>query len=61
MKKYRIEKMIHELIRDLPEVAKLNAEWEYSYITTDEFLHGIAYALRAEIDKQFEELEGLLE
>lgn len=57
MNKYRIEKMIHELIRDIPEIAKVNREWERGYITTDELLHDIANIYRDEIDKEWEDEE----
>jgi len=49
--KYRLEKVIHELIRDLPEVEKINTNYERGYICIDEAFYLIDRAIRAERNK----------
>lgn len=47
-KKYRSEKMLHEVIRDLPEAQHIDRMLVRGYITVEEALRGIADAIAAE-------------
>ena len=49
--KYRLEKVLHELIRDLPEVEKINTSFERGYICIDECFYLIDKAIREERNK----------
>lgn len=49
--KYRLEKVLHELIRDLPEVRKINDSFEKGYICIDECFSLIDKAINAERNK----------
>ena len=44
-KKYRIEKVLHELIRDLPEVARINKAYENGLICYTEMFKEIGKEL----------------
>ena len=46
--KYRIEKVLHEYIRDLPEVKRMSEKYEHGYLTFEDALEEIAYAIRKE-------------
>ena len=46
--KYKIEKVLHELIRDLPEVRRMSEKFEYGYLTIEAALEEIAYIVRHE-------------
>ena len=48
-RKYEIEKVLHEIIRDLPEAATTAKAYERGVITFDEALCDIARAYRKEI------------
>ena len=48
MNKYRIEKVLHELIRDLPEVRKISCNYENGFLTLEDALEEIAEAVRKE-------------
>lgn len=47
-KKFRLEKVLHELIRDLPEVEKINAAFDGGMITNAEAFVAIAEAITRE-------------
>lgn len=59
MNKYRMEKMLHEIIRDLPEAAKVESCLDRGYITIEDALTVVARIIRAEkeADRQREEPE----
>lgn len=46
--KYNLEKMLHEVIRDLPETAKIERLFTAGYITAAEALEAIARAMKEE-------------
>ena len=46
--KFRIEKILHEVIRDLPEAATINSRLDRGYITTAEALEELARIIRKE-------------
>lgn len=46
LNKYRIEKVLHELIRDLPEVRKSAWNYEHGFLTFEDALEEIAKAVR---------------
>ena len=46
--KYRLEKVLHELIRDLPEVATINTKFEKGFICIDECFYLIDRAINKE-------------
>lgn len=48
MNKYRIEKVLHELIRDLPEVRKISRNYENGFLIFEDALKEIAEAARKE-------------
>ena len=48
-KKYEIEKVLHEIIRDLPEAATTAKAYKRGVITFDEALYDIARAYRKEM------------
>lgn len=50
--KYRIEKVLHEIIRDLPEVQKISTGYDRGILTLDSALAEIAAIIRAERDKE---------
>ena len=50
-KKYKVEKILHELIRDLPEAAKANDRFEKGFLTLDDFFAEVVRAYRAEMEK----------
>lgn len=52
MKKYRIEKVLHEVIRDLPSASKANRAYELGFLTLDEALKEIADAIRQEYESK---------
>ena len=45
-KKFKLEKVLHEIIRDLPEVKKINERYEKGFYTLDNALEEIAYILK---------------
>ena len=47
-KKYQIEKILHELIRDLPDARKAANNYRRGLLTLDECLNAIAAVYRAE-------------
>ena len=49
--KFTTEKILHELIRDLPEVERANRNYERGLITFDSFLENVARAYREEREK----------
>ena len=49
--KFTTEKILHELIRDLPEVKKANRNYERGFLTFDGFLMEVARAYREEKEK----------
>ena len=51
-KKYQIEKILHELIRDLPKCQKAARGFDRGLYTFDDALKIIASAYRDEISKQ---------
>lgn len=53
--KYRLEKVLHELIRDLPEVAKYNSQFEKGIANTADTFQAIADAIRAEKEKAMQD------
>ena len=55
--KYKSEKMLHEVIRDLPRAAKLEAYLDRGMITIEEALSGIAEAIREEKQRAREAAE----
>lgn len=48
MNKYRMEKMLHEIIRDLPEAAKVDRCLDRGYITIEDALTIVSRIIRAE-------------
>lgn len=48
MQKYEIEKVIHRIIRDIPEAAKANRAYERGLCPTEELLTIIAEEIRKE-------------
>ena len=48
LNKYRIEKVLHEYIRDLPEVRKMASRYEMGLYTFEDVLEEIAYVIRKE-------------
>jgi len=46
--KYNIEKALHEIIRDLPEVAKIERLFTAGYLTNVDALKAIAAAVEEE-------------
>lgn len=50
-KKYRIEKILHELIRDVPEIEKANKQFEKGFLTLDDFFGEVVRIYRAEMEK----------
>lgn len=46
--KYKIEKVLHELIRDLPEVRRMSEKFQYGYLSIEDALEEIAYVIRQE-------------
>ena len=44
--KYRIEKILHEWIRDLPEVRKIAMMYEHGFFTPEAALEEIAYLVK---------------
>lgn len=51
-KKYRIESVLHEYIRDLPEVKKIVHAWNIGLLTFDEALKEIARAILEERERE---------
>lgn len=47
-KKFKIEKVLHEYIRDLPEVRRMADKYKYGYLTFEDALEEIAYVIRQE-------------
>lgn len=41
MKKYQIEKVFHEIMRDIPEAAKCEELWKKGFITLNEMIDQI--------------------
>lgn len=56
MKKYQIEKVLHEVIRDMPETAKIENMLERGVITPLEALKEIVQVWDAEIDRVASEI-----
>lgn len=50
-KKYKVEKILHELIRDIPEIEKANRNFERGFLTLDDFFAEVVRAYRAEMEK----------
>ena len=50
--KYRLEKVLHELIRDLPTLRVLNNIFEKGYITADEAFRQAAEIIQEESMKE---------
>lgn len=50
--KYRIEKTLHEIIRDLPEAQKISTGYDRGLLTLDSALAEIAAIIRAERNKE---------
>lgn len=50
--KYRLEKVLHELIRDLPALRVLNNIFEKGYLTTDEAFIQLAEIIQEEARKE---------
>ena len=50
-KKYRIEKILHELIRDVPEIEKANDYFEKGFLTLDDFFGEVVRIYRTEMEK----------
>lgn len=50
-KKYRIEKILHELIRDVPEIEKANDRFEKGFLTLDDFFREVVRIYRTEMEK----------
>lgn len=50
--KYRIEKILHEAIRDLPDASKANRAYERGYITLEDALKEIASTIKQERENQ---------
>lgn len=46
--KYQIEKVLHEIIRDMPEARRTADNFKHGYITFEEALEEIAYVVRKE-------------
>lgn len=44
--KYRIEKVLHELIRDLPEVRRTSERFDHGMLTVEDALEEIAYHVK---------------
>ena len=44
--KYRIEKVLHELIRDLPEVRKVSDRFDHGMLTAEDALEEIAFHVK---------------
>ena len=55
MKKYQIEKILHEIIRDLPEAGKMSRSYDIGLIRPDECLEEIARIIREERKREFSE------
>lgn len=51
-RKFEIEKVLHELIRDLPEAQKAEMYFNRGLITVDETLRLIASAYRIDYDSK---------
>ena len=49
--KFKTEKMLHEIIKDLPEAAKIERLLERGYITIEEALQSISEAIKAEKER----------
>lgn len=49
--KYSIEKVLHEIIRDLPEAAKAERQFERGYILPEDALTAIAQAIKEERER----------
>lgn len=46
--KYQIEKVLHEIIRDMPEARRAADQFKHGYITFDDALNEIAHIYRKE-------------
>lgn len=55
--KYRTEKVVHEIIRDLPKAARLETMLDRGEILIEDALSGIADAIRAERQRSSEAAE----
>lgn len=51
-RKFEIEKVLHELIRDLPDAMKAEKYYNRGLITADETLRWIANAYRIDYDSK---------
>ena len=51
MNKYRLEKVLHELIRDLPKVLAINTEFERGFITKEEAFKSVSDAIKNELER----------
>lgn len=49
--KYRIEKALHELIRDIPEIRCMADKYEHGYLMIEDALEEIAYVIKQERNK----------
>ena len=51
MKKYNLEKVLHEIIRDIPGAAKVEQYFSKGIITIEEALYQISIIIREEKEK----------
>lgn len=49
--KFELEKVLHEIIRDLPEAAKIERRYKNGFCTSFDAFQEIADAIRAEKEK----------
>ena len=49
--KYRLEKVLHELIKDLPEVERVNRLFESGFITSEDAYQAISEIIRQEKER----------
>lgn len=52
MKKYNLEKVLHEIIRDIPGAAKVEQKFNRGFMTFDDALKEIASLYRDEKEKE---------
>lgn len=52
MKKYNLEKVLHEIIRDIPGAAKVEQKFNRGFMTFDDALKEIAFLYREEKEKE---------
>lgn len=44
-RKYQAEKILHQMIRDIPEIARINKAWEQGMLSYPEMLKEVGRAL----------------